>query len=240
VFVEMVSESALITKRQIGSYSADLGIFMLKGITGGLNAEFHDEGLWAAPEGLDKLSVQLTRTEMHMRSQLLHTDSGAEVIANVCQCFFDVLAGMDDGHGLSIALSSAHESNDLTAFITNRHFVRDEPVGDTLRIKKKLNDVQPCPAGAQDFFIITAKVFRQTLGKKIKVIFTDNFNLLPQAQAFEEMTIGTDDLETAVFGKERDARQMIKDLIELTIGSQRPKELTAKLKRVCRFHGDRN
>jgi hypothetical protein len=33
---------------------------------------------------------------------------------------------------------------------------------------------------------------------------------------------------------------MIKDLIELTIGSQRPKELTAKLKRVCRFHGDRN
>jgi hypothetical protein len=232
--MEVVGEAALITETEISGYLADLGILVLEGLASGLDSDFHDEGLRATAKGLHKLPVQLAGAEMDPISQILHTDALLEMLADVGQSAVDVEVRMHILHRLPVALRGAHDADDAATFVLHGHLMRDEPVGDALRIKKQLHDVQARLAGLQDLLIIAAEVLGEALGEDVKILLADQLGLLGKAEALHEVLIGTDDLKATVFGKERDAWQMIKEPVELALGRQSLQELGTE---ICGWHG---
>ena len=59
--MEVMRETALVKKTQLGRHPTDLRILMLQSLAARLDSQLHDESLRAAPKRLHKLSVQLPR-----------------------------------------------------------------------------------------------------------------------------------------------------------------------------------
>ncbi|MCF6180368.1 MAG: hypothetical protein L3J63_13435 [Geopsychrobacter sp.] len=98
--------------------------------------------------------------------------------------------------------------------IKNGHFVGDVPVGDSLWIKKQLDDMQSGFAGGDNGLVILAEVLSELTGEQFVVGFTDDFCLVVKTEPFEESEVGTDNFEVGVFGKKGDSGQVVEKVIK--------------------------
>jgi hypothetical protein len=236
VFVEVVGEAALVVEAEVGGDLADLRVFVLEGLARGLDAELHDEGLRAAAEGLDEFAVKLAWAEVDLLSEILHAEAGAEVLADVGEGSLDVLAGVNDGHGLAVALGDAHDADETAFFVPKRHFVRDEPVGDALLIEEELDDVELGLSGAEDLFVVTAEVFGEPAWEDIEVVFVHELVFTLEAHGLDEVAVGADEAEVAVFGEKGDAWKGVKHPVRLALEIERAQEFGAQLGSISGFH----
>ncbi len=184
--VKVLGEGALIAEAELATYFSDLSTLFLKGFAGGLDAELHDEGLWAGSKGFNELPVKLAGRKMHDFSQFGDGDAGAEVLANVGKGTVDLQVGLEDLFFAFKALHGAHEADDAAFGIEERELVGDEPVRQALIGEKELDDVELGFAGEEDFLVIAAEIFSEAIREEIEVVFADDLVFMMNAEAVHE------------------------------------------------------
>ena len=184
--VKVLGEGALIAEAEFATDFSDLSALFLEGFAGGLDAELHDEGLWAGTEGFNELPVKLAGRKMHDFGQFRDRDAGAEVLADVGKSAVDLQVGLEDLFFAFKALHGAHEADDAAFGIEEREFVGDEPVWQALIGEKEFDDVELGFAGAEDFLVIAAKILGEAIREEIEVVFADDLVFMMNAKAIHE------------------------------------------------------
>lgn len=158
------------------------------------------------------------------------------MLADVGQGTLDVLTGVDDGHGLAVALGDSHDADEAAFFVSQGHLVGDEPIRNALLIEEELDDVELGLSGAENLFVIPAKILGETAGEDIEVVFIHELVFTLEAHGLNEVAIGADEAETAVFGEKGDAGQGIKHPVRLALEIERAQEFGAQLGGISGFH----
>ena len=228
VAVEVVGERALVAEAEITGHFGDLCAFFLQRLAGGLDAQFHDEGLRAGSKGLDELAVQLPWREMHDLREFGDGDASAEVLADVGKGAVDLQVGLEHLFLALKTLHRSHDADDAALIIDERQLVRDEPVRYALVGKEQFDDVELRSAIAEHFLVIATKILGETGGEQIKIVFADDAGLVRDAKAVHETLAGAHEAELRVLGEKSKVRQVIEQPVERTVRTDTANETLAQ------------
>jgi hypothetical protein len=150
---------------------------------------------------------------------------------------FDLLVGPHFIRRGAVGADDAHHADGSALVIKDWQLMRDEPIWNALAVEEQLDDSQFGLSSTQNFLVIAAKIFSQARWEQREVILAKNFLLTLKAEAFNEVQVGGHQPELSVFGKERDAGQVVKQQVKLTVESDPSKESMTLLEQIGHARG---
>ena len=215
VAAELGGEGALVVEAKVEGDVGDLGTGFAERVAGGLDAGLDEVVLRGDAEAVFELAVELALGETDAAGDFVHQPAVAGFSPECVGRFGNRGIGGGDVALEIVALDRAHQADDLSSFVEEREFLRDEPVGNALLIEEEFDDAEERFARGDDLFVIGAEVEGEGAREEIEVGLADDLGFVSEAEAAVEVRVAKHQLEVEVLGEKRHPGDVVEHACEL-------------------------